>query len=564
MSADDSVLVRCPSCGESAAPRARFCEHCGTPLGATDAGGTAPSEVTLEMAPLVLDLDPSTGESSARRPCAACGGTIADDGYCVELRHPAASPSATTSRSARPPGSPASATGACGTPATRTRWRSPRAAPSPSSWCATACRARRTPTSPRSPRAGPHGTCSWSTGPRGRARSRARPAGASRAGPTPWSPRPARRARRCAAQRSSSPRRRGRTWRTTRRRARSSPPSSTGPGRRRLAGRLPRLLAAGRRRRPSSSASTTRGRSEMIARGRAACPGRDVAPGARHHPVARPRRPGHRRALRGDRPARARLAARLLRRPVELLLRGARDGRPRARGSRSLPVTRPTRSAAALVRWANAAGRARQHHRRARPVVAPTVTERASEPARRIERSHRGRVPTEVFQNEFLSDGATDVHAIVTVTSSGAGDRSGRRRGSPGASGVAEIVSVDTSGSMQGRNIDAAKYAAQVAVDQIAGRHAGSRSSAAATWRNRAFPYPNAPGRDRADGARRPRRGQARHLVDVGRRGGTAMSTWLRLADDAVRHRSAGGAEARDPADRRQERVRAARAAATG
>ena len=71
---------------------------------------------------------------------------------------------------------------------------------------------------------------------------------------------------------------------------------------------------------------------------------------------------------------------------------------------------------------------------------------------------------TEVFQNEFLSDGATDVHAIVTVTSTGAGTA-----GAASATGtVAEIVMVDTSGSMQGPNIDAAKYAAQVAVDQIA------------------------------------------------------------------------------------------------
>ena len=43
--------------------------------------------------------------------------------------------------------------------------------------------------------------------------------------------------------------------------------------------------------------------------------------------------------------------------------------------------------------------------------------------------------------------------------------------------------------------------------------------------------------------------------------GGTAMSTWLRLADQLFATRPAGDAAARDPAHRRQERVGAARRA---
>jgi serine/threonine protein phosphatase PrpC/ribosomal protein L32 len=88
MSADDGTLVRCPNCGENAAPRARFCENCGTPLGATNGDPSVPSEVTLEGAPLVVDPDPATGESSARRSCAACGGVIAPDGYCSDCGTP--------------------------------------------------------------------------------------------------------------------------------------------------------------------------------------------------------------------------------------------------------------------------------------------------------------------------------------------------------------------------------------------------------------------------------------------------------------------------------------------
>ncbi|MFI6423536.1 protein phosphatase 2C domain-containing protein [Promicromonospora sp. NPDC050880] len=88
MSADESSIVRCPRCGENAAHGARFCENCGTPLGAPGPDPAAPSEVTLELAPTVLDLDPATGEASAHRSCAACGGTIAPDGYCADCGAP--------------------------------------------------------------------------------------------------------------------------------------------------------------------------------------------------------------------------------------------------------------------------------------------------------------------------------------------------------------------------------------------------------------------------------------------------------------------------------------------
>ena len=135
---------------------------------------------------------------------------------------------------------------------------------------------------------------------------------------------------------------------------------------------------------------------------------------------------------------------------------------------------------------------------------------------------------TEVFQNEFLSEGATDVHAIVTVTSSGAGTAA------TSDGGVAEIVIIDTSGSMSGPNIEAAKYAAQVAVDQIVD----------GTWfaviggshvANRAFPYPNAPVAivQMEPGARK----EAKRAISLMRpSGGTAISTWLRLADQVFSH----------------------------
>jgi Mg-chelatase subunit ChlD len=67
-----------------------------------------------------------------------------------------------------------------------------------------------------------------------------------------------------------------------------------------------------------------------------------------------------------------------------------------------------------------------------------------------------------VYQNEFLPDGGTDVHAIVTVDCSGAG-----AAGQSGSGDAGEIIIVDTSGSMGADGVRAAAYAAQTALDQI-------------------------------------------------------------------------------------------------
>jgi von Willebrand factor type A C-terminal domain/von Willebrand factor type A domain len=70
----------------------------------------------------------------------------------------------------------------------------------------------------------------------------------------------------------------------------------------------------------------------------------------------------------------------------------------------------------------------------------------------------------EVFQNEYLSDGATDVHGVVSVTCSGAGIA-----GQASGTEAAEVIIVDTSGSMDmpPAKIAAARRAAKVAVEEI-------------------------------------------------------------------------------------------------
>jgi hypothetical protein len=127
----------------------------------------------------------------------------------------------------------------------------------------------------------------------------------------------------------------------------------------------------------------------------------------------------------------------------------------------------------------------------------------------------------QIFQNEFLPDGGTDAHAIVTVTCTGAG-----QAGQTGE--AAEVIMVDTSGSMGQVGIAAARQAAAAALDQvldgtwfavIAGNHQA--------WL--AYPIGQAElGMARMDPSTR-----AAAKAAVGTffpDGGTAMGTWLELA----------------------------------
>ena len=70
----------------------------------------------------------------------------------------------------------------------------------------------------------------------------------------------------------------------------------------------------------------------------------------------------------------------------------------------------------------------------------------------------------DVYQNEYLADGATDAHAVVSVTCLGAGTA-----GQTGQGAAAEVLIVDTSGSMDmpPTKIAAARRAAAAAVQEI-------------------------------------------------------------------------------------------------
>lgn len=139
----------------------------------------------------------------------------------------------------------------------------------------------------------------------------------------------------------------------------------------------------------------------------------------------------------------------------------------------------------------------------------------------------------EVFQNEYLPEGAAEVDAIVTVTATGAG-------GPAAPANAAEVIIVDTSGSMRypPTKLAAAKDATAVAVDAL---RDGVRFAVVAGTDTARVVYPPGGGLEVAGPATRlaAKRAVARLRAD----GGTAMGQWLLLAhrlfegqDAAVRH----------------------------
>lgn len=135
----------------------------------------------------------------------------------------------------------------------------------------------------------------------------------------------------------------------------------------------------------------------------------------------------------------------------------------------------------------------------------------------------------EVFQNEFLPDGGTDVHAIVRVTSTGAsaGAASAGSAGLADPGSAAEVILIDTSGSMGRRGVAAAGEAAKAALAEIVDGTLFSIVSGNGTAQI-IYPYSH-------QGALVPMsshtRGEANRAIEGLRaNGGTAMGTWLTLA----------------------------------
>ncbi|MET0457873.1 MAG: VWA domain-containing protein [Ilumatobacteraceae bacterium] len=123
-----------------------------------------------------------------------------------------------------------------------------------------------------------------------------------------------------------------------------------------------------------------------------------------------------------------------------------------------------------------------------------------------------------VYQNEYLADGATEVHAVVSVTCSGAG------LAGAGAADAAEMLIIDTSGSMDmpSSKIRAAREGAKAAVDEIVDGtwFAGVSANSAAT-----MCFPPQPPMVRMDAASRT---AAKRAIDgLAPKGATAIGNWL-------------------------------------
>ncbi|MFF3558858.1 VWA domain-containing protein [Streptomyces sp. NPDC002574] len=141
----------------------------------------------------------------------------------------------------------------------------------------------------------------------------------------------------------------------------------------------------------------------------------------------------------------------------------------------------------------------------------------------------------DIYQNEFLPEGGREVNAIVTVTSTGGGTSGGLPLASqapadlPGTRpGAAVVIMVDCSGSMDypPTKMRSARDATAAAIDTI--RDGVAFAVVAGTHQAKEV-YPADGGLAVADPTTRHQAKQALRRLSAG--GGTAIGTWLRLAD---------------------------------
>ncbi|MFC5816569.1 VWA domain-containing protein [Nonomuraea harbinensis] len=137
----------------------------------------------------------------------------------------------------------------------------------------------------------------------------------------------------------------------------------------------------------------------------------------------------------------------------------------------------------------------------------------------------------QIDQNKFLSVDGREVHAILTIGSTG-------QAVAETAAEAAEVIIVDTSGSMSGSKIRDARTAAATAVETL---RDGAYFAVVSGTSTAKVVYPHGHGLVRATPATRAEAQQA--ISRLTARGGTAMGEWLNLAGhllsahpNAVRH----------------------------
>lgn len=136
----------------------------------------------------------------------------------------------------------------------------------------------------------------------------------------------------------------------------------------------------------------------------------------------------------------------------------------------------------------------------------------------------------EVYQNEYLSSGSTEVNAIITVTSSGA------PTGPATSGGAAEVIIIDCSGSMHvpRTKLTAAKQATAAAIDTL---RDGVEFAVVAGTDEARLVYPYQHGLVVSSPTTRAEAKQA--VAQLAANGGTAIGKWLALADSLFARSSA-------------------------
>ncbi|GAA2089430.1 VWA domain-containing protein [Streptomyces albiaxialis] len=151
-------------------------------------------------------------------------------------------------------------------------------------------------------------------------------------------------------------------------------------------------------------------------------------------------------------------------------------------------------------------------------------------------KSNAPRFSVEVYQNEYLPEGAQEVNAIVTVTSTGGGTTGGlplpvadpARAALSDGPDAAVVIMVDCSGSMDypPTKMRNARDATAAAIDTV--RDGVAFAVVAGTHQAKEV-FPGGGGLAVADDATRAQAKDALRSLSAG--GGTAIGTWLRLAD---------------------------------
>ncbi|OKJ54960.1 hypothetical protein AMK27_27875 [Streptomyces sp. CB02009] len=134
----------------------------------------------------------------------------------------------------------------------------------------------------------------------------------------------------------------------------------------------------------------------------------------------------------------------------------------------------------------------------------------------------------DVYQNEFLPEGGRDVSAIVTVTSTGGGTTGRQPLARVGGGTAGVVIMVDCSGSMDypATKMRGAREATAAAVDTL---RDGTAFAVVAGTHVAKEVYPGNGGLAVADARTRAEAKESLRRLSAG--GGTAIGTWLRLAD---------------------------------